>query len=206
MKKIIVAVLFLSLSACAQMQRQQAHQAASARNAICASAGNDPRLDSIRAKIPMDARNATLEQLNDPSMPTAEQKTALAAIPDVFSQCTNATMEFLDKYSAQGASVVYGLFIQDTKLLASGLWAEKLNFGQFNTARLKLDAQARTGISKLEQHAYDVARAEEMQRAQNAAILAPYFLQAAQPTYIAPSAPTNTNCYRYGNQVSCRSF
>jgi hypothetical protein len=196
--KALMVIPLVVLSGCAQMQLQQAKEAASSRNAVCEAAGQDPRLDAIRAQIPVDARKATLEQLNDDRLATPEQKPAISSIQEVFARCEDLTNQYFAQYGAQGSNVVYQQYTQDTKLLESGLWAGKINFGQFNTARLKLDEQARVSISALERHAADQARAEQMQRSQNAAILAPYFLQASQPR------PTyNTNCTSFGNSVNC---
>lgn len=193
MRKIILIALVLSLSGCAQIQRQHAEKRLQEAYSICQSAFRMPELAPTRKQIPNDAKDATVEQLSDASYMRPDQKNAVVHREGYLSMCHDEMKGYLSQY-APGAVPIYEQEILGDKVLLAQLASGKITFGEFNTQRAKSHALAQS-----------IAQQAESNRAMQAQQL---YLQRQQAilnsqNIIRNATPRTATCTRFGNTVNC---
>lgn len=199
---LFLVMLSCLLAGCAQYQMQQMlaqkQQEEAGIKIICAQDSANPGLDSIRSQIPADAREASVTQLSDSRYATPQQKDAIAHIDDYYLNCHNSQSAYFNKYYPNIVPI-FEDEQQKMKALRAKLWAEKITFGEYNTARAQEVSTANQRLSHAAQSQQLQAEQLDLQRRQtNAAIL-----NALRPSVPAYTPPIMTSCYRSGQMVNC---
>ncbi len=193
-----IAALFMAgiLGGCAFPEGQRVNQQkADSDNveAFCVNAWADTRLDPLRSKLPVKAPDATLAQLADSSLATPAQQQAISDFDPVMAQCFEMRRTYLKAYTTGGVVAIFDILQADSKSLRAQLWARKITFGDYNTKAAKLLTESQKTVQAELDKAQQIAAQQQAQRDQNMMLMMPYM----------NPRPTTTDCYRYGNAVSC---
>lgn len=194
-----VAVFFIAgiLGGCALPSSQRVNQQKLDSDNVetfCANAWADTRLDPIKAKLPAKVQDATLPQLADPSLPTPAEQQAISDFDPVMAQCFDMRRAYLQAYTPGVVVATFDALKADSKALRAQLWAKKISYGQYNTAALRLVTESQKAMQVELDKAKQFAAQQQAQRDQNMMLMMPY---------MNPPIPRTTDCYRYGNSVSC---
>jgi len=200
MRKLIIIFGVVGLTGCAQQltlqQKQEAEMAAASAKAICKEALENPDLDPIRNQVAFDATKATVAQLADARRATANQKAVIARIDEYNKPCEDATIAYFSTY-APAAAPLHAELNQNLKLVWAKLLTGEITFGQFNSERAKLTADARTKLTELAAAAESQAQQFRLQQQQ---------LGIQNMQLWNSMRPRTANCYRVGNSVSCTQW
>lgn len=202
----------------AEAQRQEMEAASRSLAAACAAAYNDPAMTILHPKIPFSASDATLAQLGDVSKASAKEKAAIEEFDRLVQPCTTQGQAFFRRFDYPGMGAAYQRFTQEDRSLRASLWAGSITFGEFNTRRGTLVSQfeaARAAAAVEASRAATIAAQQEranslqtlqviQQMQQNQQLQQANQIQSQQLYQMR--TPTQTNCYRYGNQVNCTSY
>lgn len=173
------------------------------------------RLDVIRAKLSLlGSRTTTFAMLADESVPTAEEREAIATWATARADCMKDGDEYRARYwPAQASSLAVEA---ESRMTAEAveLFQQKINFGEFNKRRQAIANELAPRRAALRQQAQDANdRAQQAQQAQQSQerarrqaemsiLLQPF---KTEPLTLTPTTrPTvTTNCSQLGNQVQC---
>lgn len=184
-----------------------ADAAIASANDRCDQSVKDPRIDPIRAYIPItNPESATIPQLASKKKPNALEKEAILVWDSMLSTCVQ---DHISVYKAIGAPANY---IDNFQTLAlaqkqakARLWSGQISYGEY----LTISTENRKKSAERSQKILEGMQADELHRAQLAAQQSQaaaqalmLFNQAAQPY----RRPVQTNCVRIGSQTSCSSY
>lgn len=198
------------LSGCVHNRAQSNNQSARDQamvevNASCMAAYQDPAAQILRSKIPLKSSDATFPQLTDQSKADSAEQNALTVLENAMTSCANKQEDFVSKFGAPGAYAAYMDFAQQTKALRASLWAREISFGEFNTRRASIESTFRGKMATAEAAA-PPAPARAAPAAAPVYIPPPVVIPPVQFTPMQTRQPTQTNCYRVGNNVNCTTY
>jgi hypothetical protein len=189
-----------------QSMRARQHEAVAEFSACGVAIYNAPESAPIRAHIPLNLNDVTLQQLSDPSYATPEEAQVIFANHQNLQICRKA---FLSKLSVAEPAVVpiriASFNKSDDNRIA--LAQRKITWGEYihrmrdlsaETQASLLAADARVVVGLQQEHDAEMAR---RQRAAEA--LAAW--AQTQEMINAANRPVITNCSGFGNMVNCVS-
>lgn len=222
MKKLFVsgiAMLLALLNGCANYQQAQHVKEQSAAlaqlKADCDALYTNANISILDQKIPRNPKDATLQQLSDPSRPSEDERQAISRYNTARLKCAAKNLDIAAKYAGAAAADVIVNIQQRTDALVLSLYQMQLTYGQFNTSRQKNNQDLLAALYRLaaQQQAQQQAIAQqeeesrEAARQQAAAYLLSHPIQAPQIQYtpMQVTRPVQTTCFRNGPYTSCTS-
>lgn len=193
-RPILLAIVVLaSLFGCAGVQQREVDEITSKHEAMMAS---DSLVMRLEGKVRLRAtEELTLMQLSDDSFPDASQKESILAWDRNRTQQESETLRLFDAKGIPGNSAIVRQFYGASKGNRLALYQGAISFGEFNRTQKKLFEIQMQLIGKL-----NAANAQQARAAWNDA------LKSMDDSFQARQRSTvNTNCYSYGNSVSCTS-
>ena len=167
---------------------------------------DSPAYAPLRAHMPLDIRDATLQQLSDPSLATG---TEVAAILQEHPQTQACRKAFLDEISQLTPSVGAIFMAQYTKSDDSlmDLIQKKQSWGQHEQrVRAAYEDGVSQNVAEMRRINADLQQSNqiEVEQRQQAAGLMMQYLQTQQMIN-SMNQPVVTNCNAFGNSVNCIS-
>jgi hypothetical protein len=209
----LILLICIGLGACAtQAQRQlqtivQGNKAADAEYVACVTAiYSSPASEPVRPHFPLKATDATLAQLADGSLVTADQAETIFSLHPQVQDCQRRFLTELMNTTPAYVPILtddYNKFEDDLLLLVQ----RKMTWGEFTKRRRDRAAAVQAAIQAISQRIMAGLEREhenEMARRQAAAQA---FAQWAQTQQMinAVNRPVMTNCNAIGNMVNCFS-
>lgn len=179
-----------------------------------------PELESIRTKISLTGwKLTTFARMQDGSSPTEEERSAIAEWAKGREECFRANERDISRTNPPAAFAVIQRLHIGVLTLAADIVRGSINYGQFNTERVRLGQVGDSDFAAIRQqdinNASQAAAADDAQRkaedAQRRSVALQYLLnnrpaspQAPQPYAMPPaSPPITTNCSRIGDNINC---
>lgn len=172
-------------------------------------------LNPLRGKIVIAGNNRDIpfSMLTDATKATEAEKDAIAKWAEIYSGCVKNDAGFRSTIPPDAAAIIEAT-ASVTVAMAASLYSGEITYGQFNKERSERSGKVSSALTSIQQRERSRAQAADeadYQARRNAALqylLGQPPLPAFQPIqpYQIPVKPTvTTNCYRFGNQVTCTS-
>jgi hypothetical protein len=212
-KKAVALIGLWLLSGCAtqaqrefQTMRTGQHEAVAEFGACGAAIYNAPESAPIRAHIPLNLNDVTLQQLSDPSYATPEETQVMFSTHPKIQLCRKSFLAKLTQAEPAVVPIRIASFNKsdDNRIAVA---QRKITWGEY-IHRMR-DLSAETQAALLEADARVVAglqqehQAEVAQRQRAAEALAAW--AQTQQMINAANRPVITNCNQFGNTVNCVS-
>ena len=193
MKNLIAVLLAIAMTACAGVQQRDVDELAAKRDALVMS---DPLIQRLAGKVTFKRGEAyTLAQQSDNSLPDASQKEAILAWDQIQTVYETDAVRLLESRGAPGISAIAQQYVGASKDNRLDLYQRIISFGEFNRTQKKLYEMQIQLIGKL-----NAANAQQA----NAA-WADAHKSMGDSFQSRQRSTVNTNCYSFGNSISCSS-
>ncbi len=193
MKTLFSILLAIALGGCAGVQQRELDELAAKRDAMVMS---DSLIQRLAGKVTFKKGEAyTLAQLSDNSQPDALQKEAILAWDQVQTVYETDAVRLLDSKGVPGNSAIAHQYVGASKDNRLALYQGIISFCEFNRTQKKLYEIQMQLLGKL-----NAANAQQANAAWADA------LKSMGDSFQSRQRSTvNTNCYSYGNSISCSS-
>lgn len=204
-------LLALAFAAGCATQQQQAPPPPDPALACIRALPSRPDFAPLSAKVALAAvEDQSFAMMTIGDRATEEDKPVIAAWVNARQECIRLgdawSMEYRHPQIRVIAAGAFGGFLA----ASADLYAGKITYGEFATARQQLLSQVQRDAANVVQRLDEQQSASDEQRKNRAMMYllnqqrqAPAF-QPQQP--YQPPRPTTTNCYRFGNQINCTSY
>jgi hypothetical protein len=165
-----------------------------------------PAYDAIRSKTSLvGTAGITFEMMTSNARATDEEKIAIARWADAAAKCNAHDAPFRRAIPPDAAAAIEASASGFTGLQAA-LYSGEITYGQFNTTRRERSAVVQRELTAIQQR--EAARADAEDQARRQAALQYLLGQQPRNTFqpmqpYQPPPTVNTNCYRFGNQLTC---
>jgi hypothetical protein len=207
---VVLAFCVVGCATAAQRQLQAIKQTAETAKAelktCTAAVVNSSDFDPIREHIPLDLRDATLDQLMDNHKATAKEISAIKLVHPRLTECRRTALDELEPV-APSVVVIYAGEFQKNEASLIDLIEQKLSWGEYitkvretnNATQADIMAEAENIQSELER-----SHEAELGRRQAAANAMMQYYQTEQMIN-AMNRPhfSTANCFGTGSMVNC---
>lgn len=194
LRQLVLSIaILLSLVGCAGVQQREVDELEAKRYSTLMS---DPSIQRLVGKVTLQkSDDYTLKMLSDDSFPDALQKESVLALDRIASAYGQEFIQLLETKGAPGNSTIVRQYFGASKDNRLALYQGAISFGEFNRTQKKLYEIQMQLIGKI-----NAANAQQARAAWDDA------LKSMGDSFQARQRSTvNTNCYSYGNSVSCTS-